>query len=352
MSRRRIARAATALAVGIMSAQAASASAATIEVVDGTAVFTAAPGEANNVRAGTLAAPDTVSLKVIDAGAPLTAGPGCKQLDANSAWCPDPLSPAPFQPLLALTVQLGDGNDRVNVDDRGTRPVTVYGDDGDDTIHFGSGEGTSPVLVGGPGDDDISTTNNGDGTPVLRGGPGADVLRISGLGGGLAYGGTGPDRLVYSALIGPGSTLQLDGGQGDDRYTFTNGYIPGAVVAGAGFDTLDQSAITSALPLFIDMATCPGCFQHVIGTSNEDQITGDDRGQVILGGEGNDAIDGRGGHDLLAGQGGDDTIAARDGTFDVVDCGPGVDAVTADRFDLVSRDCESRARAVVRARRY
>ena len=95
-----------------------------------------------------------------------------------------------------------------------------------------------------------------------------------------------------------------------------------------------------------------GRFQRVIGTPNDDQITGDDRGQVILGGEGNDAIDGRGGHDLLAGQGGDDTIAARDGTFDVVDCGPGVDAVTADRFDLVSRDCESRARAVVRARRY
>jgi Ca2+-binding RTX toxin-like protein len=351
MSRRRIARAATALAVGIMSAQAASASAATIEVVDGTAVFTAAPGEANNVRAGTLAAPDTVSLKVIDAGAPLTAGPGCQQLDANSAWCPDPPAGA-FQPLLPLTMRLGDGNDRANVDDRGTRAVAIYGEGGNDKLHFGSGEGTSPVLDGGPGDDDLSTTNNGNGTPVLRGGTGADRLTINGVGGGLAYGDSGDDRIVFGTFIGPGVTIRLDGGRGNDSYTFPVGFVPGTVVPGPGFDTFDQGAVPVAFALFYDMSACPGCFERVIGTPNDDQITGDDRDQVILGGEGNDAIDGRGGHDLLAGQGGDDTIAARDGTFDVVECGPGVDAVTADRVDFVSRDCESGARAVVRARRY
>jgi hypothetical protein len=253
MSRRRIAHAAAVVvAAGIVSVQAASASAATIEVVDGTAVFTAAPGEANDVRAGTLAAPDTVSLKVIDAGAPLTAGPGCQQLDANSAWCPDPPA-GPFQPL---TMRLGDGNDRANVDDRGTRAVTIHGESGDDTIHFGSGDGTSPTLEGGSGDDDLSTTNNGEGTPVLRGGSGDDVLRIGGLGGGLAYGDDGADRLVYSALSGPNSTIRLDGGHGDDRYSFPVGYVPGVVVPGPGFDTLDQSAVTF-LPLFIDMATWP-----------------------------------------------------------------------------------------------
>ena len=350
MSRRRIALAAVVVAAGIVPVQAASASAATIEVVDGTAVFTAAPGEANNVRAGTLAAPDTVSLKVIDAGAPLTAGPGCQQLDANSAWCPDPPA-GPFQPLLPLTMRLGDGNDRANVDDRGTRAVTINGESGNDTIHFGSGEGTSPTLDGGSGDDDLSTTNNGEGTPVLRGGSGDDVLRIGGLGGGLAYGDDGDDRLVYSALSGPSSTIRLDGGHGNDRYSFPLGYVPGVVVPGPGLDTLDQSAVTF-LPLFIDMATCPACFERVIGSPNDDQITGDARGQVILGGDGADTIDGRGGHDVLAGGAGDDTIDAQDGAIDGVDCGAGVDTVTADRFDLVSRSCETRVRGVTRTRRY
>ena len=49
------------------------AQAATLEVVVGTAVFTAAPGELNDVRA------------FIDSGAPLSARTGCEQLDASTA---------------------------------------------------------------------------------------------------------------------------------------------------------------------------------------------------------------------------------------------------------------------------
>jgi hypothetical protein len=43
---------------------------------------------------------------------------------------------------------------------------------------------------------------------------------------------------------------------------------------------------------------------------------------------------------LLAGSG-DDFVAAADGEQDLVLCGPGVDTVSVDPVDLVSRDCEA-----------
>jgi hypothetical protein len=43
---------------------------------------------------------------------------------------------------------------------------------------------------------------------------------------------------------------------------------------------------------------------------------------------------------VLYGGDGNDVIRARDGSFDVVGCGPGRDAVIADRVDLVGVDCE------------
>jgi hypothetical protein len=55
------------------------ASASTIAVVDGTAVFTGAPGEVNDVQmVPPFEAPAT--LKITDAGAALTAGAGCTQM--------------------------------------------------------------------------------------------------------------------------------------------------------------------------------------------------------------------------------------------------------------------------------
>lgn len=331
---------------GILGLSASAASAATVAVVDGTVVFTAAPGEVNDVRAGTWAAPPaSVTLKVIDAGAPLTAGAGCQQLDANSVWCPEPI----FTPL-PLVVYAGDGADRVVVDDRERRAVTLYGETGNDTLHAGSSIAGAPVLDGGPGDDDISTAENGDGNPTLRGGTGNDVLTIGELGGGTAQGGDGDDRLVFDGE--PFRTpVRLDGGGGNDTYAFGPGqFLPGAMVPGPGFDTLDQSAFTSPFvqPLVFDLSTCTACVERVIGTPFADHITGDQRSQAILGGDGNDVLDGGGGPDVISAQGGDDTINSRDGTIDIVLCGDGADTVTADRIDVVSRTCETVQRGASR----
>jgi Ca2+-binding RTX toxin-like protein len=318
---------------GIVLGAAPAADAATVAVVDGTAVFTAAPGEVNNVRAGTLAAPDTMTLKVIDSGAPLTPGPGCQQLDPNSVWCPE------SDPLLPLVVWADDGDDQVVVDDGLPRVVTVHGQRGNDTVHVGNGVGSPALLDGGQGDDTLTTSENGAGPPVLRGGPGNDVLTVNEHSGDAqAFGGDGNDRIINNTTS-PGSLL--DGGDGNDTYTFGQTFDLDAIVPGPGLDTLDETAGFFEDGLEIDMSGCPRCVQRVIGTPNDDRIMGDRHAQAILGGGGNDILDGGRGHDAIAGQNGDDTITSRDGVFDMVACGDGTDGVVADRRDLVSLNCEN-----------
>ena len=78
----------------------------------------------------------------------------------------------------------------------------------------------------------------------------------------------------------------------------------------------------------------------VRGTARGDVLRGGTGDDLVCGLGGNDRISGGLGSDRLFGEGGNDRIGAADGTFDVVGCGPGVDSVTADRVDLVGRDCE------------
>jgi uncharacterized repeat protein (TIGR01451 family) len=148
---------------------------------------------------------------------------------------------------------------------------------------------TSPVcgnvLRGGRDDDVVSGTAFGDtifgleGSDLLRGSDGADCL----------WGGEGDD-----VLDGDGGDDQLWGGNGRDR-----------LVGGAGNDVL----------------------------------RGGLKRDVILGGDGDDQLLPGTGQDLVRAGFGNDVISARDGSRDVIECGPGNDAVTADRRDRL-RGCE------------
>ena len=70
-------------------------------------------------------------------------------------------------------------------------------------------------------------------------------------------------------------------------------------------------------------------------------LTGTARADILRGGPGNDWLSGGPGRDVLLGGAGNDAFDAVDGARDVVRCGSGYDQVTADRLDVVSRDCES-----------
>jgi hypothetical protein len=76
------------------------------------------------------------------------------------------------------------------------------------------------------------------------------------------------------------------------------------------------------------------------GRDGNDTFLGGPGADTADGGQGNDTLDAGPGSDFLLGGDGDDTFSTRDGFGDVVECGPGVDTVTADRVDVLS-GCEN-----------
>lgn len=86
------------------------------------------------------------------------------------------------------------------------------------------------------------------------------------------------------------------------------------------------------------------------GGPRADQLSGSPSGDLICGLGGADRISGGAGRDRLFGGHGNDMLDARGGGFDVVGCGPGADAVHADRTDYVGVDCERVTRTMRIAR--
>ena len=301
-----------AAAVATVALSPSAASAATVELVDGTVVFTAAPGERNAVSAGTRVLGPPLRLGIVDSGAPLTVrGTGCTALDAHTAVCGDETTAT----TLPVAIDLGEADDTLFYEEiAGRRELTVRGGAGDDTIRVGSATGFDPVVYGGPGDDTLTANMNVSGTPVLLGGKGDDLLRNIGGSGALMYGEAGEDRLFCEcfAFGGGDPSYRLDGGKDDDAYSFSvfDDALVGTtsmIVPGPGLDTLDGSDAPESFSFAF--SGCGRCVEQVRGS------------------------------------GFDDDIDARNGLADTVSCGAGDDHVLADRRDKVAGDCESVARA-------
>jgi Ca2+-binding RTX toxin-like protein len=275
----------------------------------------------------------------------------------------------------------GDGNDVINGGDGND---WAGGDNGDDVIDMGAGNdyanggNGNDTIDGGAGDDgdvnlefNITATSSSFAAPGLFGGPGDDVVS----------GGTGND-----VLSGDAGTDRVDGGSGSDY--FVEGLFYGAAIddspdtltGGEGVDTLQYWTCGSAPPAGTELGvTLDGTAND--GTSDSDpttvddaannfdvenvreldsffvffncptlpaKLTGSDGANVLIGARGNDTIDGGKGPDYLDGNGGDDTFNSRDGYPDYVDCGEGIDTVTADQFDTLE-GCENVSVATVRS---
>jgi hypothetical protein len=78
---------------------------------------------------------------------------------------------------------------------------------------------------------------------------------------------------------------------------------------------------------------------RLFGGSGNDRLLGGAKGDELHGDAGNDQVFPGTGRDRVWGGPGNDAISARDGSRDVIDCGAGLDRVTADRRDHV-RGCE------------
>ena len=139
--------------------------------------------------------------------------------------------------------------------------------------------------------------------------------------------------------ISPGTTPYTVGTPGDDVLV---GSIPRDVLSGRGGNDC-------IFGLRGDDLLTGGTGKDLIdGSSGDDRMKGDAGDDKFRAGNGNDDITGGAGQDLINAQGGNDVISARDGERDMIDCGPGVDKVTADRSD-VTKNCEYVKRPVRQA---
>lgn len=200
----------------------------------------------------------------------------------------------------------------------------AIGGDGADTITGSSGNNQ---LFGMRGADQIF---GGSGTDTLTGGTGNDTLN-----GGLFH------DFAY-------------GGDGDDWFLITANDFADSVYGGTGHNTLDLSGVLT-YGFTVNLATAtydfiPGIggpyvvqdVQDVIGSNQDDVITGNSVANVLNGGGGNDTLNAGAGVDTVLGGEGDDLLIYSYGdAFDHFNGGNGTDTASFDWamsivYDLVS----------------
>jgi RTX calcium-binding nonapeptide repeat (4 copies) len=254
----------------------AGAAASTVQLAGGTfgdvLDYQADPGEANK-----LTIQESASVYSIeDLGVfttPINAIPPCSSGGTGTASCPSTT-------VTAVSVALGDGDDRAAVD--ALKSATMRGGTGNDDL---KGTGVDDFLFGEDGND---TLDGAGGTDVLNGGPGVDT--------------------AYYKFRANAVTVTLDGLADDGE-------------GGGEADNVLE-------------------VENIVGGDGPDILSGDAGANAISGGPDNDKLDGGAGADVLDGGTEDDTISARDGTRDTVACGPGNDVAVVDTVDDVATDCE------------
>ena len=194
--------------------------------------------------------------------------------------------------------------DRSPAGDTSTRDnSTILGGEGDNHLIGGS---KVDRIFGGGGDDTIEGRAGGD---VLDGGEGGEENGDT-----LSYAGsTQRDRDSTD------NTLDTDG----------NTYRTGVTVV------LNTSAAGPGTYADDDTFPTGGNFENLIGSSRDDDLTGDGEPNVIDGGSGNDRIRSSGGADTLKGGSGTDVIDGS-GDGDKVEGGPGSDRLSGSGADFLS----------------
>jgi hypothetical protein len=225
--------------------------------------------------------------------------------------------------------------DETSVDLEDSSADTVTGSERRDVVHADNAD----TVTTGIGDDWVEgagSASGGEGNDTFRqvsgsvqGGPGDDLIVTPGAG--PLDGGSGFDTLVLDFSIFTSSDDALG-------LAITDASINGAIGT-AGIEAYDVTSSDGANADGVDSRSYSGrvSFHSRAGA---DTFLGGPGADVADLGLGNDVVDPGPGSDFVLGGDGDDTIAARDGFGDVVECGPGIDTVTADRADVLS-GCEN-----------
>jgi Ca2+-binding RTX toxin-like protein len=142
--------------------------------------------------------------------------------------------------------------------------------------------------------------------------------------------GTRDDDVLVGTVFGD----RMIGAQGSDLLR-----------AGGGDDCLEGGSNSDVLDGAVGNDRLLGGLgrDRLLGGPGNDVLTAGHGPDYLTGSMGDDVLNPGKGRDRAVGGAGNDTINARDRTRDSIDCGPGADAVRADRFDRV-RGCERRLR--------
>jgi hypothetical protein len=283
--------------------------------IDYNVSYQAAPGETNDVVVTSSGA----AIVFHEVGAPITAQGVCTAADAQTVTCPT----VAMASRALVSVDLGDGDDRVDTSAVTGLTVGLRGGAGNDVLH-------GAFVDGGAGDDQLTGT---DGNDTLAGGAGSDTISA----------GAGDDIVMAGEDTGPAGSDTVDGGPGLDTI------YDGPVIDLSG-------AQPSGSPDAPDHITG---FENAVGQGDGVTIYGDNGPNGLAGTAGPDRIYGGGGDDSLAGDGGGDTLSGGAGDDELtvgrtenvspprahrarVTCGDGADAVVQPTpFDIVRDDCES-----------
>jgi hypothetical protein len=338
--------------------------AAVVDVQDGVLRYTADPGELNIVAITRDAAGDYVPSEVGDR-ATLRAGQGCREASPGVV-CDD-------AGVQSISISLGDERDHIWVP-QGS-PVVASGGAGPDSAGYMTGPvraDNDGVADDGPqGQDnilpDVERLLGSAEADLLGGGPAGSELLLGG-GDDLVIGGSGPD-LIASASV---EDVGLDSGtfSADGRDTVRCG-AGQDLVLGDRKDVIAADCEATALP------ARSGSYNYVFsGSAGPDRLHGSYAWGTanMLGRAGNDDIqvpastfagpsrvDAGAGNDRVTldfalvnsygnpvtvyGGTGKDVIDVRQRKpkrfiRDTVRCGRNTDRVLADKYDVVSRDCE------------
>jgi Ca2+-binding RTX toxin-like protein len=180
--------------------------------------------------------------------------------------------------LTGLLASGGKGNDKITINGALNVATVTGGGEGSDQIYGATG---------------VNIVNGGLGNDYIHGGGGADILN----------GGDGNDTLSYESATGGGITLTFNANGGVNVGQF----LPGR--SNAGVDAIG------------------GGFENVVGTNQDDTITGNAEANKLIGLGGNDTLDGGAGNDTLMGGAGNDTLIGGVGA-DVLDGGNGIDTLS------------------------
>jgi Ca2+-binding RTX toxin-like protein len=331
-----IRRAATVLALtaGVAATLPSAAPAATAGFFNNTLIFTAAPGETNNVL---VSGSGGNTYTITDTGAAITPGASCVAVNANQVSCTS-------INIVSIRVTLANGNDEVRFDgsvdlpSTGSESAIADGGEGNDTLTGAPNERNQlfgdDFLSATPGDDVLTGGARGDsffpggGTDRASGGAGEDMFSTDEQDGPDVYSG-GPDVDTFSASGFRPQGISVDG-QANDGVG-----CPGAGCEGDNVGADIENVFSGQGD---DVVTGSPASNVILTSSGDDRILAGGGADVAVAGDGQDQLDGGAGPDRLfpedgedraSGAAGDDTLfsVTTDDEPDVLIGGRGTDVV-------------------------